>query len=108
MAIVDSVPDLDMQLNSKDRYASEAMRDSLSHPGSILRNITTPQHNARASVGFAHQPTGRFDLPKMLPPGVYAVPGPGAYSHAITRRGADTLTNSGKPVFGKEEQRPDV
>ena len=82
------------------------MRESIAHPGSVKPQ--TPRHNARATVGFAHQPTGRFKVPKPPPPGAFQVPGPGSYQLTITRRGADMLTNSAKPTFGKEEQRPDV
>lgn len=90
-----------------DQRASEMMRVSLAHPNSIKPQ--TPAHNPHARVGFAHQETGRFDKPKPPPPGAFAVPGPGYYSGVRkTRRGADTLTNSAKPTFGTEEQRPDV
>ena len=86
---------------------SNVMRETIMHPGSC--RTQTPHHNPGAEVGFAQQPTGRFDLPKPPATGVYAVPGPGAYSNLrTTRKCADLLTNSAKPTFGKEEQRPDL
>ena len=90
-----------------DQRSSDMMRQTIAHP--VSGRTQTPAHNPRAKASFPKLPTGRFDMPKPPPDGVYTVPGPGAYgSMRQTRRGAHTLTNSAKPTFGKEEQRPDI
>lgn len=91
-------------------YGSDRMRETLTHP--TTGKPQTPHHNPSAIVGFAQQPTGRFDLPVPPSKGTYAVPGPGHYTNLQkTRLSADTLTNGSaprKPTFGKETQRPDM